>query len=268
MNTQKPFLRIACALFALCIGAAIIVSTTMADATTPGEVFLALDSLDGLDIKAPLAKGGEPVKATAGIGTYNGRRALHMVNDDSTMNAGPAGGESLAIVRGSDFKDGAIEVELIGMPREGSNSQSRGFIGIAFRVQGNAEKYESIYLRFTNGRSDDQLRRNHSTQYFSFPDFPWFRLRKENPGVYESYVDVEEKTWTRLKVVVAGTKAQLYVNGASQPCLIVNDLKLGESHGGVALWAGSDTEAYFSNLRIKQAGSGQRRASSAPVSPQ
>ena len=69
--------------------------------------------------------------------------------------------------------------------------------------------------------------------------------------MYEFYVDVDAGAWTRIKIVVAGTKAQLYVNEADQPCLIVNDLKLGESHGQVALWTGSDTEAYFSNLKIR-----------------
>lgn len=230
----------------------LIVGTTSAQTGKSGEVHLTLDSLEGLEIKAPAEKGAVPVKVKAGITTYKGRRALHMLNDDSTMDAkGPSGGESLAIVKGTDFKDGVIEVDLVGMPRQGSNSQSRGFIGVAFHIQGDVERFENFYLRFTNGRSDDQLRRNHSTQYSSFPDYPWARLRQENPGVYESYVDIEEKAWTKVKIVVSGTKAQLYVNGADQPCLIVNDLKLGETHGPVALWTGSDTEAYFSNLRIK-----------------
>lgn len=212
----------------------------------------ALDSLQGLEIKSVSETNSKPVTPKVALTTYNGRRALRIITDDST--AGPngiTGGQSLAIVNGVDFKDGTIEVDLVGMPREGSNSESRGFVGIAFRVQGNAEKFENIYLRFTNGRSGDQLRRNHSTQYTSFPDFPWARLRQEHPGVYESYVDIEEKTWTNIKVIVSGSKAQLYVNGASQSCLLVDDLKLGESHGGVALWTGSDTESYFSNLRIK-----------------
>jgi hypothetical protein len=212
---------------------------------------MALDSLDGIEIRS-ISESGEPVKGKADVAVYKGRRALHMLNDDSTLSSsGPSGLESLAIVKDFDFKDGTIEVDLVGMPRQGSNSQSRGFIGIAFRIQGDGEKFENVYLRFTNGRADDQLRRNHSAQYCSFPDFPWSRLRQENPGVYESYVDIEEGAWTTIKVVVAGTKAKLYVNGADQPCLIVNDLKLGESHGRVALWTGSDTEAYFSNLRIK-----------------
>jgi hypothetical protein len=247
MSTREVLLQIAAAL----VVCAAVVNVGTAAAQSQARS-MALDSLDGFEIKAPAEKGAEPVKVKADLATYKGRRALHMLNDDSTMGAtGPSGGESLAIMKTSDFKDGTIEVDLVGMPRQGSNSQSRGFIGIAFRIQGDVEKFENFYLRFTNARSDDQVRRNHSTQYSSFPDYPWSRLRQENPGVYESYIDIEEKAWTTVKVVVSGTKAQLYVNGADQPCLIVNDLKLGESHGRVALWTGSDTEAYFSNLRIK-----------------
>src|SRR6202034_2934048 len=63
------------------------------------------------------------------------------------------------------------------------------------------------------------------------PDLHPGLLREEKPGVYESYVDIVAGAWTRIKIVVSGTKAQVYVNGADQPCLIVNDLKLGESHG-------------------------------------
>src|SRR5262249_16584579 len=186
------------------------------------------------------------------VTTYRGRRAVHLLNNGSSIAKGNAsGGESVAIVKGLDFKDGAIEADLVALPRKGAPVDTRGFVGIAFRVQENGERFEAIYLRFTNGRAEDQLRRNHATQYVSEPEYPWFRLRKENPGVYESYVDIEPEAWTHLRVEVAGTKARLYVNHGAQPCLIVNDLKLGETHGGVALWDGSDTEAYFSNLRIE-----------------
>jgi len=251
----KTRLKMTTATVVVCIGLT-GVRVGEAKAETPAKPTpvqsLSLDSLDGLEIKAVSEPGAEPVRVRADIANYNGRRALHMLNDDSTMGpAGPSGGESLAIVKGSDFKDGSIELEVVGMPRQGSNSQSRGFVGIAFRIQGDVDKFENFYLRFTNGRADDQLRRNHSAQYVSFPDFPWSRLRQETPGVYESYVDIEEKAWTRIRVVVSGTKSRLYVNGADQPCLLVNDLKLGESHGRIALWTGSDTEAYFSNLLMK-----------------
>ena len=122
---------------------------------------------------------------------------------------------------------------------------------MAFRVQDRGSRAELFYLRPTNGRADDQLRRNHSVQYQSAPDFPWSRLRKENPGVYESYADLQPGVWTKMKIEVSGTKARLYVNGADQPCLLVNDLKLGESRGQIALWAYGGTDGYFSNLTVR-----------------
>ena len=56
--------------------------------------------------------------------------------------------------------------------------------------------------------------------------------------------------WTRFKIEVEGRKARLYVHGAEQPCLSVDDLKIEPRSGGVALWVGPGTEGYFSNLKI------------------
>jgi hypothetical protein len=137
-----------------------------------------------------------------------------------------------ALIKGSHFHNGTIEVELAGKPAASARPGARGFIGIAFRVQGNS--YEYIYLRPTNGRADDQIRRNHSTQYGAQPDFDFDRLRKESPEKYESYVDLEPGVWTKYRIVIEGTKARLFVHGAVQPCLIVNDMKLGDSEGTVA----------------------------------
>ena len=175
--------------------------------------------------------------------TYLGKSAVRL---DALPNA--ADGESYAIVKGSRFRNGTVEVELAGKPAATAGPAARGFIGIAFRVQGN--RYEYIYLRPTNGRADDQVRRNHSTQYGAHPDFGFGRMRKESPEKYESYVDLEPGVWTKFRIVVDGTKARLYVHDAAQPCLIVNDLKLGDSEGAVALWVGPGTEGYFSALKM------------------
>ena len=56
--------------------------------------------------------------------------------------------------------------------------------------------------------------------------------------------------WTKAKIEVGGAKAQLYVHGAEQPTLIVNDLKHGVSKGEIALWVGPGTLAHFSNLKV------------------
>ena len=69
--------------------------------------------------------------------------------------------------------------------------------------------------------------------------------------MYESYVDLEPGAWTKVKIVVAGATARLYVNDAREPCLIVKDLKLGESEGPIALWAHITTDGYFSELTVR-----------------
>ncbi len=177
---------------------------------------------------------------------YLGKRAVKITEDGQVAN-----GEAYATVKDAVFHNGAIEVELAGSPAAGAFDSARGFIGIAFRLQNG--QFEYIYLRPTNGRADDQLRRNHSTQYSAYPNFSFADARQQAPGKYESYVDLEPGVWTRYRITVEGTKARLYVNGTSQPCLIVNDLKLGDSSGSVALWIGPGTEGYFTGLEIKAA---------------
>jgi hypothetical protein len=177
---------------------------------------------------------------------YSGKRAIKIVEDGQVPN-----GEAYAIVKGAAFHNGEIEVELAGRPAGGAAAAARGFIGIAFRVQGG--QFEYVYLRPTNGRADDQVRRNHSTQYSSHPKFGFAESRQQSPEKYESYVDLEVGVWTRYRITVEGTKARLYVHGAAQPCLIVNDLKMGDSSGGVALWIGPGTEGYFTGLKIQAA---------------
>jgi hypothetical protein len=184
----------------------------------------------------PPATGGTPAE-------YRGRRAIRV--------ASPPDRNTLVPLEGVRFGSGVIEVDLAGAPGAGAAQTARGFVGIAFRTQ-SAEKYECVYLRPSNGRADDQVRRNHSIQYVAEPDFPWPRLRKEFPEKYESYADLETGAWTRYRLVVDGSKARLYLHGAEQPSLIVNGLLLGSSEGGVALWAGPGTEAYFANFRITQ----------------
>jgi len=195
-----------------------------------------LNSLSGLELH----------NVKADLVTYRGRRAVRLVEDDSVDEE-----HSIAIISGSDFKEGVIETEIAGAPRADAPADMRGFVGIAFRVQPQGSRFECFYLRPTNGRADDQLRRNHSTQYISQPEYPWFRLREETPGVYESYTDLVPGAWTKVKIAVSGVQAQLFVDGAEQPCLVVNDLKLGETQGQIALWIGSGTEAHFSNVVVK-----------------
>ena len=176
---------------------------------------------------------------------YQGKRATKMVEDGLAPN-----GEAYAVVNGATFHNGEIELELAGQPARGAVAGARGFIGVAFRMKDG--QFEYIYLRPANGRADDQVRRNHSVQYSAHPNFSYDVSRAQAPEKYESYVDLEPGVWTRYRIVVEGMSARLYVHGAAQPCLIVNDLKLGDSSGGVALWIGPGTEGYFAGLQIRE----------------
>lgn len=181
--------------------------------------------------------------------TFKARKALR-VRDAAPPDSGDEG--RLVILPKTDFQDGVIEVDLAGEPGPGAGEGARGFIGVAFRVAPDQSRFECIYLRPTNGRAEDQMRRNHSVQYISVPGFPWHFLRREFPEKYETYVDLVAAEWTRVKIEVRGEKARLYVNGVEQPTLLVNDLKQGQSKGSIALWIGPGTLAHFANLRISQ----------------
>jgi len=176
--------------------------------------------------------------------TFRGQSSVQLIAAPNADNA-----TSYAVLKDQVFRDGIIEVDLAGQPAAGAGEGARGFIGIAFRLQPDG-RYEYVYLRPTNGRADDQVRRNHSTQYSAHPDFDFARSRKEAPEKYESYVDLQPGVWTKFKIEVKGRTARLYVHGTEQPVLIVNDLKLEPRQGQVALWVGPGTEGYFANLKI------------------
>jgi len=213
-------------LLAICLG--------LFSSTSIGQVF-PLKSADEL----------EPLNVKVESVQHRGSRAVRVT--------GTKDGLQIALVKGSTFRNGTIEVDVAGQPLPGAFSGARGFVGIAFRVDvSDSARYESFYLRPTNARAEDQLRRNHSTQYISIPGFQWYTLRGQNPGVYESYVDMVPGEWTRMKIVVQDQDARLFVNDVPQPCLIVKDLKQGVTEGAIALWIGLGTEAFFSNLRVTQ----------------
>ncbi len=201
--------------------------------------------------------------------TYKGKDALRAeISDEARKKIAEArqkiqasGGQGPAafegarhdhlVVVGEDFHNGTIELEVAGEPEPGASGGARGFVGIAFRVQEDRKTYDCFYLRPTNGRANDQERRNHSAQYISHPSYPWYKLRSETPSKYEAYVDLQPATWTKVKVVVEGETAKLFVHGNEHPTIIVNDVKSGaHGIGAVALWFEGSTVAHYRNVTI------------------
>jgi hypothetical protein len=199
-----------------------------------------LQSIDGLTLH----------NVVASSETLQGKRGVRVtISGAAQRQQGQI--EQLARIEDLEFSNGVIEVELAGAPATDAPEGARGFVGVAFRLQPDNRTYDAFYLRPTNGRADDQERRNHSAQYISHPEWTWSRLRKETPSKYESYVDLVPGVWTKIKIEVRGTVARLFVHDNEQPTLIVNDVKSGaQAKGAVALWLDAGTVAHFRNLRI------------------
>ena len=190
-----------------------------------------------------------PVNTFMNIDKIEGKETIRVTKDPKVTDVDEA---TFARLIDSDFKNGIIEVKVLSRLLENAPDFARGFIGVAFRIDESNSKFECIYIRPTNGRAEDQLRRNHSTQYFSYPDFKFDRLREESPEKYESYADMGLNEWMSIKIEVKGEKAKLYLNEGEHPVLVVNDLKHGaNASGGIGLWVEVGTEGYFTDLNVE-----------------
>ena len=231
-------------------------STWLVLATTLMVLLPGRASAQVRNLSLETAAGVTLIKAKAEPVTHQGKKGLRVTVSDEALRAyTPADGElnPLVLIDGVEFSNGVIEAEIAGAPAPEAGEGARGFVGIAFRMQKDMRTYDAFYLRPTNGRADDQVRRNHSAQYISNPAWPWPRLRKETPEKYEAYVDLEPGVWTKVKIEVRGEQARLYVHDHSQPTLIINDVKTGaQGSGAVALWVGPGTIAHFRNVTLSK----------------
>jgi len=189
-----------------------------------------------------------PVNSFIENADIDGEKVLRVIKDPSVKAVDEA---TYAKLANCEFHNGTVEVQVLSRLLPNAPGHARGFIGVAFRAEENDTSFESMYIRPTNGRCEDQVRRNHSTQYFSYPDYKFDRLRKESPEVYESYADMELNEWIKIRIEVDGERAKLFLNDLPQPVLIVTDLKHGaDNFGGIGLWAGVGTEAFFKDLKV------------------
>jgi hypothetical protein len=176
---------------------------------------------------------------------YKGRKAVRLTRDNED--------EGFAVVSGTDFRDGTVEVDVAVKIAPTSSPAMPGFAGVAFHARPDASHYDLFYLRPGNSSSEDQAKRNHSVQYCAAPDYGWYRLRREWPWVYEAHADLELERWIRVKIEVSGRSARLYLNDSAKPTLRVDGMKGEDLRGVVALWGYPGQETYFSNLRITPA---------------
>lgn len=76
-------------------------------------------------------------------------------------------------------------------------------------------------------------------------------LQTERPGQFEQAIDPppDPNGWFHARIVLAGGRVEVYVNGAGKPSLAVEDLGTAKS-GGVALFVGNGSDGAFADLRV------------------
>jgi hypothetical protein len=144
------------------------------------------------------------------------------------------------------FTNGTIEFDAKGK----SSPPQSSFVGIAFRVV-DQNTYDAIYFRPFNFSSPNPVNKSHAVQYTSHPDWTWKRLRDEHTGEYEKGIDPAPNgdEWFHAKIVVHKPEIKVYVNGASDPSLVVNELS-NRKDGSVGLWCNGF--GIIANLKIER----------------
>ncbi len=148
---------------------------------------------------------------------------------------------------GFEFQSGTIEFDAQGKSAPPQSS----FVGVAFRVV-DAETHDAVYFRPFNFHAADPARRLNAVQYHSLPQWKWDKLRKEKPGQFEKPIEFppDGDAWFHAKVVVENQQVRVFVNGAAEASLVVNELS--ERPGGsLGLWSGG--YGVIANLKITPA---------------
>lgn len=152
---------------------------------------------------------------------------------------------------GVNFTEGTIECDILGKsaPR-GSN-----FPGVVFHGADDST-FDCVYFRPFNFRAENPENASHAVQYVSPPLWTWQKLRAEKTGQYEKPIAPPPvgDAWFHAKIVVAGRKVSVFVNGAAKPCLEVE--KLNDRTGGRIGISGGDAGdgGHFANLKVTPKG--------------
>jgi hypothetical protein len=150
-----------------------------------------------------------------------------------------------------DFENGTIEVKMYSQLQNPAPYPGiAGFIGVYFRVQENDSAFESIYLRPKVGRADNQLHRNHTVQYFTYPNFKFDTLRKIASFKYEGSAPVALNEWIKMRIEVNGETAEMFINDMKYSSFIVDKMLGKNKKGYVGLYVDIGTIGYFKDLKV------------------
>ncbi|MEI6781156.1 MAG: hypothetical protein WCQ21_09585 [Verrucomicrobiota bacterium] len=183
------------------------------------------------------------LNATAKVMELDGKRALHLkaTGDSANRIAG------LALPVGVEFGTGVIELDL-----KGKNIPQGSFLGVVFNVM-DEKRFEGVYFRPFNFKAEE-ARRGRSVQYIAWPEYTWEKLRKDKPGQFEKPVNPvpDPDGWFHARIDVTEKQVRVFVNDATEPCLVVDRLARGDVKRPTGLFV-DVAEGLYANLKITSA---------------
>jgi hypothetical protein len=179
------------------------------------------------------------------IEPFNRKLSQFSENDKKGIRFSKNAGDGIAWLKGVEFSNGIIELDI-----RGKDVLQESFVGVAFHGVNN-ETLDAIYFRPFNFQSTDPVRKIHAVQYISHPDFTWSILREKYNGKYEKEVTPTPNgnDWFHAKIVIQYPKVTVYVNGYSEPSLVIDKFNERKT-GKIGLWVGNSSDGDFSNLQI------------------
>ena len=100
--------------------------------------------------------------------------------------------------------------------------------------------------------SRDQWIRNHSVQYISYPNYKFDDLRKLKEFKYEGSAPIAMNEWIKMKLVINGKEATLYIDDIKHEVFSVDELLGKNQKGSIGLYVDIGTIGYFRNLKVQK----------------
>lgn len=176
---------------------------------------------------------------------YN--RELTLINENNIrgIRLSKAYGEGIAWVNNLEFSEGTIEFDV-----RGEDTKQHSFVGIAFHAV-NDSTFDAVYLRPFQFRETNETLRSHGIQYISLPEFTWRVLRAKFPDRYEHAVDPapDPNGWVHVRLEIKGNTIRTFINGNSQPALVVEKLTAVTS-GRLGFYVADTSGGDFANLVV------------------
>ncbi|WP_224750928.1 DUF1080 domain-containing protein [Mucilaginibacter pankratovii] len=201
----------------------------------------------------------ELVNVTGSVVKINSEEVLKVERDLKTLPfdikhlGATVNGPLYAKLKNTNFENGTIEVKVLSrIQKHTPYPDSWGFIGLAFRINGDNSAFESIYLRPKVGRSANEIVRNQAVQYYSYPDYKMDKINNTPGGPFETSADIGLNEWIKLRIEVKDQQATLYINDKKEPALTIKNMKGNLKSGAIGLWVDIGTEGYFKDLKVKK----------------